>query len=175
MPCDLLPLCSSCWPSPHTQVRQKVDTSHRDFWRAKFDDSYTEFNRQPSQLLADAVRGRKPGKAADFGVGQGRNAIYLAQQDWQVTGVDLSDVAISQAKARAAHLGVPLEAVLSGLDQYDLGHDRWDWVTLFYVHAWYRDAKPRSVERIHAALKPGGLLVIEGFAGKQSFMFQPNE
>jgi hypothetical protein len=49
------------------------------------------------------------------------------------------------------------------------------WSHSFYVHAWYRDAKPRSVERIHAALKPGGLLVIEGFAGKQSFMFQPNE
>ena len=154
---------------------QKVDTSDRDFWNSKFGDSHTEFNRQPSQLLVDSIRNRTPGAAIDLGMGQGRNAIYLAQRGWQVTGVDLSDVAISQAKKRAAQLGVKLNTVLDGLDQYDLGHNRWDLITLFYVHAWYRSSKPRSVQRIHDALKPGGLVVIEGFAGNQSFMFQRNE
>ena len=154
---------------------QRADTSDRDFWNGKFGDLRTEFNHKPSRLLVDAIRDRKPGLAVDLGMGQGRNAIYLAQQGWQVTGVDLSNVAISQAKDRAAQLGVKLNAVLDGLDQYDLGRNRWDLITLFYVHAWYRTSKPRSVERIHDALKPGGLVVIEGFAGTQSFKFQPNE
>ncbi|MGH9695337.1 MAG: class I SAM-dependent methyltransferase, partial [Bryobacteraceae bacterium] len=119
---------------------QKVDASDRDFWNGKFGDSHTEFNRQPSRLLVDAIRGRKPGAAVDLGMGQGRNAIYLAQHGWQVTGVDLSDIAISQAKERATQLGVKLNTVLDGLDQYDLGRNRWNLIALFYVHAWYRTA-----------------------------------
>lgn len=164
----LLPLVALASP-------QSTDTSDRDFWNGKFGDPRTEFNHRPSRLLIGAIRGRKPGAAIDLGMGQGRNAIYLAQQGWQVTGVDLSNIAISQAKKRAAQLGVKLNAILSGLDQYDLGRNRWDLITLFYVHAWYRTSKPRSVKRIHEALKPGGLVVIEGFAGKRNFLFQPNE
>lgn len=153
----------------------EVDKSDQNFWNSKFGDSHTEFNREPNRLLIDAIRDRKPGTAVDLGMGQGRNAIYLAQHGWQVTGVDLSDVAIAQARARATQLGVKLNTVLDGLDDYDLGQSRWDLITLFYVHAWYRSSKPRDVQRIKEALKPGGLVVIEGFAGNQSFLFQPNE
>jgi SAM-dependent methyltransferase len=154
---------------------QAVDPRDRDFWNNRYRDPKTEFNRQPSRLLVEAVHDRQPGNAIDLGMGEGRNAIYLAQHGWQVTGVDLSDVAIAEAKRRAAQLGVKLNAVIDGLDQYDFGRNRWDLIALFYMHAWYHSAKPRSIERIRDALKPGGLLVIEGFAGNPKFMFQPNE
>jgi hypothetical protein len=61
------------------------------------------------------------------------------------------------------------------LDHYDLGTNKWDLIALFYVHAWYQDARPSSTEKLIAALKPGGLLVIEGFAGNQKLLFQSNE
>jgi methylase of polypeptide subunit release factors len=63
------------------------------------------------------TQGRKPGTALDWGMGQGRNAIYLAGQGWDVTGVDISDVAVEQAKknveapkpnARAIFVNLPL-------------------------------------------------------------------
>jgi SAM-dependent methyltransferase len=154
---------------------QDIDPRDRDFWNAKFSDPGTRFNRGASRLLVETVRDRSPGLAIDLGMGEGRNAIYLAQQGWQTTGVDLSDVAVAQAKKRAIQLGVKLDALTDGLDHYDLGHKRWDLITLFYMHAWYHGAKPRSVELLSGALKPGGLLVIEGFAGAEKFMFQPNE
>jgi SAM-dependent methyltransferase len=154
---------------------QAVDPRDRDFWNNRYRDPKTEFNRQPSRLLVEAVRERQPGDSIDLGMGEGRNAIYLAQHGWQVTGVDLSDVAVAAAKRRAAQLGVKLNAVVDGLDQYDFGRNRWDLIALFYMHAWYHSAKPRSIQRIRDALKPGGLLVVEGFAGNPKFMFQPNE
>src|SRR5687767_2540931 len=46
------------------------------------------FNIEPNKLLADAVKGRKPGKALDVAMGQGRNSVYLASQGWSVTGFD---------------------------------------------------------------------------------------
>lgn len=154
---------------------QSVDPHDRDYWNSKFNDPNTRFNRQPSALLVDAIRNRRPGAAVDLGMGQGRNAIYLAQEGWQVTGVDLSDVAVAQAKKRAGELHVNLTAIIDGLDTYDLGRSRWDLVTLFYVHAWFHSAKPAVIGRLLTALRPGGLLVMEGFAGKESYMFQPNE
>lgn len=147
----------------------------RDFWNKKFNDAKTDFNHRPNKLLLAAIRDRKPGTAIDLGMGQGHNAIFLAQQGWLVTGVDLSNVAVDQAKRQAARLGLKLNAVVDDLSHYDLGKSRWDLIAMFYVHAWYHSAKPDSVRRLHQALKPGGLIVIEGFAGQESFMFQPNE
>jgi SAM-dependent methyltransferase len=154
---------------------QAIDPQNRDFWNGKYNDSHIRFNHQPSRLLLDAIRHRTPGLALDLGMGEGRNAIYLAQQGWHVTGVDLSDVAIAQAKAHAAKIGVKVDAVIDGLDHFDFGQERWDLIILFYMHAWYNEVKPHSVQRLHDALKPGGLLVIEGFAGNEKWTFQPNE
>jgi SAM-dependent methyltransferase len=154
---------------------QAIDPRDRDYWNGKYSDPKSDFNRQPSHLLVEAIRGRKTGSAIDLGMGEGRNAIYLAQQGWHVTGVDIADVAVGQARKRATQLGVSLDAMVDDLDRYDLGRNQWDLVTLFYMHAWYHGAKPQSVKRLHEALRPGGLLVIEGFAGSEEFMFQPNE
>jgi SAM-dependent methyltransferase len=154
---------------------QSVDQADRAFWNAKFADPKTQFNRQPSRLLAEAIRHRPPGQALDLGMGEGRNTIFLAQHGWQATGVDLSDVAVAQAKARAAQVHVSIAGVVDNLDHYQLGNNKWDLIALFYMHAWYQGTRPENPRRLAAALKPGGVLVIEGFAGPQKFMFQPNE
>jgi SAM-dependent methyltransferase len=154
---------------------QAIDPDDQRFWNSKFSDSHTPFNHEPSRLLVDTIHGLKPGRALDLGMGEGRNAIYLAQQGWEVTGVDLSDVAVAQAKKSAARDGVKLNAVLDGLDHFDLGRDQWDLIILFYMHAWYNDASPRSSQRLQEALKSGGMLVIEGFAGDEKYMFHANQ
>jgi len=154
---------------------QTIDPRDQRFWNDKFSDPTTQFRRAPSRLLVDAIRGRKPGMAIDLGMGEGRNALFLAQQGWTVTGVDLSNVAVAQARKRAAQLGLHIHAVVDNVDHFELGKDRWDLIALFYMHAWYRGSKPSSVVRLKQALKPGGILVIEGFAGKDSYLFQPNE
>ena len=46
------------------------------------------FNTAPNDFLVEIAKTRKPGRALDVGMGQGRNAIYLAQQGWTVTGFD---------------------------------------------------------------------------------------
>ena len=132
-------------------------------------------SREPSRLRADAIHGRLPGQALDLGMGEGRNTIFLAQQAWDATGVDVSDVAVAQAKTRATHAHVSITAIVDDLDHYELGKNKWDLVALFYMHASDQGAKPERPARLVAALKPGGLLVVEGFAGQEKFMFQSKE
>ena len=46
------------------------------------------FNTNPNEFLVQMATGRKPGRALDVGMGQGRNTIWLAQQGWDTTGFD---------------------------------------------------------------------------------------
>jgi 2-polyprenyl-3-methyl-5-hydroxy-6-metoxy-1,4-benzoquinol methylase len=55
------------------------------------------FEKQPNRLLVDAVAKRKPGRALDVAMGQGRNALYLASRGWKVTGVNFSDEGVRAA------------------------------------------------------------------------------
>jgi SAM-dependent methyltransferase len=123
-----------------------------------------------------AIAARKPGAALDIGTGQGRNAIHLASQGWTVTGVDLSEVAIAQAKKNAAARKVRAELIVGDLDAFDFGKERWDLITSFYMHSWHDRSKTDVPTRIYEALKPGGLIVMEGFAKPEvPFGFDTND
>jgi len=116
-----------------------------------------QFNTRPNQFLVDMIKGVSPGKALDVGMGQGRNAIYLAQQHWDVTGFDPADKAVAVAEQDAKRLGVHITTVVQRDDQFDFGTNRWDLVVLSYVSA------RQLVPAIFQSLKPGGLVVLEAF------------
>lgn len=115
------------------------------------------FNTSPNAFLVEVTRGRKPGTALDVGMGQGRNAIYLAQQGWTVTGFDPADKAVAAAEADAKRAGVTLTTQVVGDEQFDFGRDKWDLIVLSYVSLRHLEPKIRE------SLKPGGLVVVEAF------------
>ena len=128
-----------------------------DRWNRILTAEKPAFNTQPNAFLVEMVKGRLPGAALDVGMGQGRNALYLAQQGWSVTGFDPADKAVAQANANAAKLGVKLTTVVQGSEDFDFGESRWDLIVLSYVTV--RDITDRVVR----ALKPGGIVVVEAF------------
>jgi len=112
-----------------------------------------------NKFLAEMIKGRQPSTALDIGMGEGRNALFLATQGWEVTGFDISDVGVQLAREAAQKRGVKLEAVVEDADRFDYGKQRWDLVVGMYMHA----VITRNAEKIMDALKPGGILVVEGF------------
>ena len=128
-----------------------------DRWNRSLTAEKPVFNTQPNAFLVEMVKGRAPGAALDVGMGQGRNALYLAQQGWAVTGFDPADKAVAQANATAAKLGVKLTTAIQGSEDFDFGENRWDLIVLSYVTV--RDIADRVVR----ALKPGGIVVVEAF------------
>jgi SAM-dependent methyltransferase len=115
------------------------------------------FVARPSALLMRTVDGIPPGKALDFGMGQGRNAVFLATQEWKVTGFDPSDEAVRIARENAGKLGVSLNAVVARDDQFDLGAEQWDLIVMTFV----RTPTKADVDKFWRGLKPGGLVVYE--------------
>jgi 2-polyprenyl-3-methyl-5-hydroxy-6-metoxy-1,4-benzoquinol methylase len=114
-----------------------------------------EFNTLPNQHLVNAVKDVAPGDALDVGMGQGRNAIYLATRGWAVTGFDVADAGLAVARKRATERGVTVNAVHVSDEEFDFGKARWDLIAIIYA------IENRSVHRVREALRPGGLVVIE--------------
>jgi len=91
--------------------------------------------------------------ALDLACGLGRHALWLANRNWRVCAVDLSEVAIKKLNHAALELNVSLDLLVGDASEYELGSARFDLIVLFY-HA-DRDVFPKLV----LALKPGGLLI----------------
>jgi len=113
-----------------------------------------KFNTKPNDFLVRAVEGIAPGDALDVGMGQGRNSIFLARKGWKVTGFDVSEVGLRKARAEAAHLGLPVNAVHAADEEFDFGKNRWDLIAIIYA------IEKHSVYRVRNALKPGGVVVV---------------
>ena len=95
----------------------------------------------------------KPGVALDLAGGLGRHALWLASRGWQVTVVDLSDVAIGKLRDAALELNVNVDLFAGDAAEYKLEPGQFDLIVLFYHLD--RSLFPRIV----SALKPGGLLI----------------
>jgi len=138
-------------------IVEQFQKSEKERWNRILTAPSPRFNTKANAFLVEVTRGLTPGKALDVGMGQGRNALYLAQQGWAVTGFDPADQAVAAAEAEAKRIGVTLKALVRRDDQFDFGVAQWDLIVLSYVGA-------RGFEqRAYDALKPGGSVVVEAF------------
>lgn len=151
-------------------VIKRLISVRGDWWPLMFDRIYASdrpvFNQNPSTVLVTAIEGVKPGRALDVAMGQGRNALFLAQRGWSVTGFDISNEGLNQARANAKKAGLPLNAVRSSIEDFAYGEAQWDLIALIYVPNAAHEGS--AMTRLARALKPGGLLVIESFASDRN-------
>ena len=143
---------------------RKLSAEHQgDYIALNFNRTYAapvaSFNTQPNAFLVSMTADLKPGTALDVAMGQGRNALYLASKGWQVTGFDIAEKGLEAAQAEAAKHGLRIFTVKSSYADFDFGQERWDLIVFSY--AWVPLADPALLKRVHSALKPGGLVVIE--------------
>ena len=129
-----------------------------DFYSRLYLDLYLnhspDFDYAPNQFLMETVKGRPPGVALDYGMGQGRNSIYLASIGWQVWGFDPAEAGVAIAQKQAKELGLTLHTSAVRDSEFDFGKERFDLV----LFSWTKPLVP--IEKIVDSLKPGGIVVI---------------
>jgi len=129
--------------------------------RKSYDKIYSTeretFSAEPNAFLVRMISGRKPGRALDVAMGQGRNSIWLASQGWSVMGFDISPVGIEQAQGEALKRGLKVETQVTPYELFDWGREKWDLIVFSYFF-------PQSaLPKVWEALRPGGFILVEGF------------
>jgi len=133
------------------------------------DPKKDNFTSTPSVFMMESTMDLTPGTALDVGAGQGRNAVWLALQGWDVTAIDISSVGLAVAVENANKVGTSIKTVKATYQDYDFGIERWDLIVM--ILSWAPVSDPAFVDRLNASLRPGGILVFEHVLAteKQSF------
>ncbi|MBJ6725897.1 class I SAM-dependent methyltransferase [Geomesophilobacter sediminis] len=149
-------------------------------WDQKYQGERYFFSLAPSRFLSDSlkqVRPLLPGlRALDIACGEGRNSIYLAQEGFAVTGIDISGAGLARGIERAQREGVTIDFIEADLDHYQLSGP-YDLIVNFNF------LLRQLIDQEIAALTPGGVLILETIMDgpnldgqhKKEFLLQPGE
>ncbi len=138
-----------------------------DFWDKNFGDATYKYGETPNAFLTTQAALLPPaGRVLLPGDGEGRNGVWLAEQGMQVETVDASAVGVAKAEALAQRRGVRIQATQADFNDWQPAASSYDAVVLTYVHL-----QPALRQKLHracvAALKSGGVLILEGFHPRQ--------
>lgn len=132
-----------------------------------WDDRYAAkelvWGADPNQWVVRELTGRAPGHALDVAAGEGRNAIWLAGQGWEVTGLDFSAVAVERAERLTAELPDEVADRLTWRHDdartFDPPAGGYDLVLVAYLQLPAGDRRA-ALRRAADALAPGGTLLV---------------
>ncbi len=136
----------------------------RDYWNRRYAESDLVWGAEPNRFVAEALNGAKPrGRALDLACGEGRNAIWLAEQGWVVTAVDYSGVALARGRDIAARRGVAVEFIEADVTVWTPAEQDFARVVVAYLQVPAAD-RTRVWKHCVRALAPGGELLLVGHA-----------
>jgi SAM-dependent methyltransferase len=107
------------------------------------------------------------GRALDIATGKGRNAIFLAEQGFDVVAIDVSPVALDEARQRAAGKSLSISWQQADLERIELPEATYDLVVDFNY------LQRSLIPQIKAALKPGGHAIFETYLIGQEILGHP--
>ncbi len=138
-----------------------------DFWDERYKGNGYFYGTSPNTFLVSQAW-RLAGRLRVLAVadGEGRNGVWLAQQGHEVLSVDSSAVALNKAAALARSRDVCLTTLNADLLEWGWRPGWFDAVVAVFIHF-----PPAERRQVHAAmvqsLKPGGVLILEGFHKRQ--------
>lgn len=132
-------------------------------WDKRYAGDELVWKAEPNRFLVPEVAGLSPGRVLDVACGEGRNAIWLAEQGWHATGVDFSAVALDKARKLAASRGVEdrVEWRQADLRTEDWvpGRHAFDLVVVFYLQV-TAELRRHVLRACGTAVAPGGTLLV---------------
>ncbi len=141
-------------------IGQIVNASEddRNRWNKRYSAREYIYGKRPLKFLEEKLGLLVKGKALVLAMGEGRNAVFLAENGFDVDGCDVSDKAIEKSKLFARESGVTLNAFVADLEEYKIPANTYDLITCFYYTQ--RDLIPQLKE----GLRKGGMVIFETYS-----------
>lgn len=137
-------------------------------WNTRFAGNDFLFGTEPNQWLRDNTTALPPGgRVLCVADGEGRNSVFLARHGFAVDAFDISDVAIAKARRLAAAANVEVNYQLADCDGFAWPSATYDGMAAIFVQFANPALRSRLFARIIEGLKPGGVLILQGYTPKQ--------
>lgn len=137
-------------------------------WESRFSQDGYLFGTAPNAFLKAQAHRLRPGlDVLSVADGDGRNGVWLAEQGLNVHSVDFSPTALKKAEALAKVRGVAIRAERADLFTWAWPIEAYDVVVAIFLQFAPPAERKRMFEGMKQALKPGGLLLLEGYGPKQ--------
>lgn len=140
----------------------------REMWDAHYAADDYIFGTEPNAFLASQGHLLKPGgKALAVADGEGRNGVWLAEQGLDVLSLEFSPVALAKARKLAEERQVRVRFEETDVRTWDWGGEQFDVIAAIFIQFANPDERSRLFRDMKQALKPGGLLILQGYTPKQ--------
>ncbi|MBU6257662.1 MAG: class I SAM-dependent methyltransferase [Burkholderiales bacterium] len=137
-------------------------------WNQRFTSEHYIFGREPNEFLRAQARLLAPGgRALCVADGEGRNSVWLARQGLRVEAFDIAETGVAKARRLAAEAGVEVDFSVADCDHWPWPVAAYDTVAAIFVQFADPPLRERLFAHIVRALKPGGLLVLQGYTPRQ--------
>ena len=132
-------------------------------WDDRYAGTGLVWSARPNQFVEAELADLAPGRAIDVAAGEGRNAIWLAEQGWHVTAVDFSEVGLEKGRTLQSHhehgRDLHIEWVRADVLEYDAGEGSYDLALLAYLQL-PAEQRRTAVRRSFLSLRDGGTLFV---------------
>ena len=128
-------------------------------WDTRYAATETMWSVDPNAFLVSRIKGLKPGRALDLGCGEGRNALWLAEERWGVSAVDFSQVAVDRGRDWAKERGLSVDFQVADLIEFAPESESFDLVIVFYLQLPHDEVR-QVLGHAAEALAPGGTLLV---------------
>jgi SAM-dependent methyltransferase len=139
-----------------------------DRWETRYSVPDYVFGREPNYFLAACKRLLpRSGRALAVADGEGRNGVWLAEQGLDVTSIDFSPAAQAKGIALAKERGVDVTFIRADVHAWEYPEAAFDVVVEIFTQFSTPAERARKWAGMRRTLKPGGLLIIQGYTPKQ--------
>jgi cyclopropane fatty-acyl-phospholipid synthase-like methyltransferase len=142
--------------------------SEQERWEKRFSAADYVFGKAPNAFLKSQAHRLRAGQTAlSVADGEGRNGVWLAEQGLDVLAIDQSSAALAKARALAQERGVKLRTELADITTWTWPTAAFDVIAAIFIQVLFPAERPAFFENLKRALKPGGLLLMQGYRPEQ--------
>ncbi len=139
-------------------------TDQAAFWDERYATDEYLFGTAPNAFLTREVHRLAPGsKVLAVADGEGRNSVFLAQHGHRVVATDVSGRALDKARTLAERRGVEVEYRQANLAEWEWPGEAFDALVGIFIQFAGPGLREDIFDGMHCSLKPGGLLLLEGY------------
>lgn len=140
----------------------------RETWDGRFSTDGYIFGTEPNAWLAAHANLLQPGmRVLAVADGEGRNSVWMAKRGLTVDAFDISPVGVAKAEKLAQQAGVQVNYQIAGIEDFAWKVGEYDAVVAIFIQFADPDTRAALFRRMKSALKPDGLLLLQGYTPKQ--------